>query len=504
MNEVVKFNCDKFTIIEDDPRFITCKFFFGLVGENYNGSILEKEDYENNKNTIGYTPICGYFKGKDYDEHHPKERPLGGLLSFADCDYKYEEYNDNLYACAKGIIAKEYLSDKEIESILKNDNKKISIEIEVLDKEKLPNGKFKFKSWIYQCITIIGDKYSQGMKLAHLEVLNNPKEKYASFVESTIETFSKKIEIEDKYSKKEVDGMKKEVIEKVSEKFSLNSAQIREIFNNALNQYKYKNGDYEWCRYWLEAYDEEFIYVYDSQEEKAKRMKYQIADNVATIDTESAEDVISAGYMPVGSKTVDDEYETLKVSYSELKAQFTELEEKFNKKSEEIDTANTTFAEEKDMMAKDVTAKQDTIITMGQDMDAMKEKMAEMQKMMDEMKSMMAEKEKEMMSKDEEITKYIKKDKELQAEKFISQYAEKLTEIEVKEFKEKVHTFATIEEFQKDLKAFVCDKYEDEVKGKSTNASFSNLGYFPINHNKQPNETGTWVDYLDIYKTKTN
>ena len=192
MSEIVKFNCDKFTIIRDDPRFLVCKFFFGLIGSNYNGSVIEKEDYENNKNFIGYTPICGKFKNGDFKEHEIDEYPLGSILSLEDCEYGYEIYENLEYATALGVIQKEYLT-KEAENILKSGTKKISIEIEVLKKEKLSSGKFRFKEWIYQCITILGDKLeiATGMKNAHLEVLNKPREAYASFCKSTIETFAK-------------------------------------------------------------------------------------------------------------------------------------------------------------------------------------------------------------------------------------------------------------------------------------------------------------------------
>ena len=190
MSEIVKFNCDKFSIIKDDPRFIVCRFYFGLVGENANGSVLEFEDYEANKNTVPYTPICGYFSGSDFKEHDKKEYPLGTILSSEDCEYSYEECEDGKkYAVATGIIQKEYLN-AEAENILKSGNKKVSLEIEVFKKEKLSNGKFRFKEWIYQCITILGDKYKQGMGQAHLEVLN-PRESYASFCKGTIEAFAK-------------------------------------------------------------------------------------------------------------------------------------------------------------------------------------------------------------------------------------------------------------------------------------------------------------------------
>jgi len=93
-----------------------------------------------------------------------------------------------------------------------------------------------------------------------------------------------------------------EVIKEAVEKFSLNSNQIREILNNALSGYKYLNGINEWNKYWVNCYDDIYVYVEDEEDYKTYRMTYDIVDNIATVNVESAEEVIRGGFIPVGQE----------------------------------------------------------------------------------------------------------------------------------------------------------------------------------------------------------
>lgn len=112
------------------------------------------------------------------------------------------------------------------------------------------------------------------------------------------------------FTKEEGEDLIKEAVEK----FSLNSNQIREILNNFLSQFKYKPGDYEWNKYWVNCYDETYVYVDDEEDYKTYRMTYNITDNVATVDIDSKEEVIRGGYVPVGSES---EQETANLSEDE-------------------------------------------------------------------------------------------------------------------------------------------------------------------------------------------
>ena len=132
-----------------------------------------------------------------------------------------------------------------------------------------------------------------------------------------------------KQEKEEEKVVLKENEEKVQLKFGLNSSQIREILNNNLAQYKYKCGDCEWGKYYVEAYDEEFVYVWDCEDSINKSMTYTLVENVASIDIASAQEVISAGYMPVGTKEDEpsDDLEVIdyKAKFDEMSAKYEEM-----------------------------------------------------------------------------------------------------------------------------------------------------------------------------------
>jgi len=112
--------------------------------------------------------------------------------------------------------------------------------------------------------------------------------------------WSKKINDEmDELDKKKLAYMKEDenVIIEAVEKFSLNSSQITEILQNAFSEYKY--GENNWLKYWVNAFDADYVYVCDSEDNKSYRFTYNIVENVATIDMESKEEVIRGEYIPV-------------------------------------------------------------------------------------------------------------------------------------------------------------------------------------------------------------
>jgi hypothetical protein len=102
--------------------------------------------------------------------------------------------------------------------------------------------------------------------------------------------------------------------------FSLNSDQIRELMCNFLSEYKYKDGDYEWTKYYVEAYDDTFVYVWDCEVRKTFGMTYTLNETSVTIDINSAFEVIRGNYVRVDSIEPD----PITMSDSEKKSQMVE------------------------------------------------------------------------------------------------------------------------------------------------------------------------------------
>lgn len=465
MNKTLVFDVKKTVVIDEDPRFLVCKFYFGLIGENYNGSIIYEDDYENNIGTIGYTPICGYFIGKDFDEHHPKQRPLGSILSFADCQYGYEKIDDSLYACAVGIIAKKYLPTEEVENILESQIKKISIELEILESERLSDGKQHFKKWIYQCITILGDKYQQGMKGAHLEVINSPRDEYSSFAKNTIESFLLKDD-KNKFIESEGDLMEFNK-EEFAKSMELSAAEVLGKIEDIVGEEKYKDVDgWQWSRYWVEDYDKEYVYVVDIADGyKLKAVPYTVTNKKFELNWD---DVKLARQRPF----IDEEGANFSAMFAEIK-----------KRCESVVKAEfTTKLEDK----------QNIIVTMGQKIDSLKDtftiKETKLKEVMSEKKQL-----------EEKLNKFIKEKLRDDADSILLKYSSKISEEEKQSFIEKLDEVVDIKEFEKEVKAFVCDKYEKELKGKVGNEAFSHLGIVkPTDLNSK--NSFTWHDYYNEYQ----
>lgn len=101
---------------------------------------------------------------------------------------------------------------------------------------------------------------------------------------------------EEDYNYMFADEKEKEEGDKVSIEFSLNSDQVREILRNALSEYKYTCGDYEYNKFYVETYDDTYVYVYDCEDGKCYGITYQLEDMIATIDIESKKLVIGGGF----------------------------------------------------------------------------------------------------------------------------------------------------------------------------------------------------------------
>lgn len=150
-----------------------------------------------------------------------------------------------------------------------------------------------------------------------------------------------------------------EVGEKMEEnkfEFCLNSKQMREIFEVAVSGIKYQCGDYDYTKYYVEAYDSEFVYLCDCEESKTIKVPFVIEANIATIDFESKVEVINGGYIEVGVNAeveVETEVEVPEETVEEeevenkchaLEAEFKALEEKFAEMTNRCNAAEEKVA----------------------------------------------------------------------------------------------------------------------------------------------------------------
>jgi hypothetical protein len=485
VNEVIKIPVQKFNIIKSDPRFILCDFCFSLVGENYNGSIIEVEAYEYAKPTIEYLPICGKFRNGDFLEHENDEMPLGTILTLADNNYRYEYADNGLqYVRVLGIIYKDYCQ-KEANKILKDGIKKTSIELEIEEKTKLENGKYRIDKFNYRCVTILGNKYKEGMEGCHLEVIDNPKEKYSQFIEKVKFNFYN-INLNNNITKKEAELM---IInkEEIASKFTLTAMQLYDVLYSELSKVKYietwYDESYQCSKYWLRDFDGEFVYAYDCEKGIDIKIPYTMNGDNAVLDFGGIRRI---KYTPTDWEGEDEVETEFAKSVQDSKKDFAEKMYQCGSEKMAIEKESCHSKEMEEMTAKfnsEIAKKEDSIIKFGKELDELKENFVK--------------KDAEIVSKDEAISNYIKEKKISEAESIMSKYSTKLSEDDRKNFITKLETIDIVA-FEKEIKAFICDKYEDAIKGKNANQSFSYLGV--VIKNGQSAKGDSWVDYINDYK----
>lgn len=125
----------------------------------------------------------------------------------------------------------------------------------------------------------------------------------------------------------------------VPKEFSLNSSQTTELLGGALGEYKYGE---DWRKYWVESFDEQYVYISDNEDGKSYRVPYSILENAANVDIEKKEYVIRGGYVLAGSEPIPFSF----ASFSNLIAYMEEEPEAEEEKiaAEELKKEKANFA----------------------------------------------------------------------------------------------------------------------------------------------------------------
>lgn len=397
MKEIINFQLETSDLSKINPLISRYKVYMAYPDEPANGYIFSKDVLIQLGNTIlGCPVVAGFMNGKDgsliggheddlaIDQNNKvKKTPEPIPIGFAAYDQPcwFEEYKGRNY-----LTTFIYVWDARFPELENLSERKIFQSLEVAVDEE-PSGKYKIVKEAYALGLCLLENVSPAFEFSHIEkfslddiglkidALNSQldmlKQEYEQFtnknqldlqVDNKLEsvqlsnnennTGTNELNTLNINSIKEFsNNQEKEEGEKVTEeiKFSLNSDQIREIFRNALSEYKYLEGIYEYNRYYVECYDAEYAYIYDYKDQKTYRMVYQINNNVANIDIESAQQVISGGYMLVGQKQ-----ETMQMS-EEIAEESKEeqcSEEKVNESSNE-NVDNVAMQELNDKSAED-------------------------------------------------------------------------------------------------------------------------------------------------------
>lgn len=445
MKEIINFQLEVFDLSKINPLVSRYKLYIAYASEPANNYIFSEDVLNSMSQTIKGCPVvAGFMNKKDGSllgghesdlalnkdntiSRTPTPIPVG--FAAYDLDCWWEEYKGRKY-----LTTFIYIWDGRFPELSNLSERSIFQSMEVAIDET-QEGKFKK----------VTEAYALGLCL-----LENVE---PAFKNSTIQKFSTFDEIDINPLKKEYESFSKQleneegdkVIKEAIEKFSLNSEQIREILRNGLSEHKYKSGDYEYCKYYVDSYDAEFVYVYDCEDGKTYSLKYSINDLIATIDAETKIEVIHGGFIPVGQKTE----ETMAKEDCENKEDMSSNEYVDN---EAMNNLNDKSAEDNKELVNE--NKDEVIASLKTELSTTQEKMSQVEK---DNSNLIEEN-----SKLKEFKASIEKqNRDFEVESTLSEVSNSLPKDEIEAFKLSAENF-TLENI---------DVWKNEVKAKAYNFS---------------------------------
>lgn len=356
---------ERFEVEEIDNDLAKVKIFVLHEGKNLKKSNFSKLAMDEAQETIKNKPLIGViekdkFGNKDFKGHEIEykivkkdgeidietvyiEQPLG-LIPETN-DYHYEEINNQQWVVIDAYIWKEYCKDAY--EILNESDKKVSMEIKVLESHVDDCGEYWIDKYKYLGITILGDSHNPAMgsdATISLYELSDKQE----FI-STFEIISNEI---NKYIKinqeSEVGLMSKAKTEK--ETFSMSISQMEDFIREEL-----KKKTYIYNNYWGESREGQEYYLQDILVEENVcivvddkawgtyyGIPYSFSGDVVTLDYENMKRYVIGDWRPMTDGQVDNTpmvFEAIKTEYNK---QFEEFETKIAEKTkEEFDVTKT-------------------------------------------------------------------------------------------------------------------------------------------------------------------
>ncbi|WP_191089449.1 hypothetical protein [Paenibacillus spiritus] len=480
--EIEKFNLE---MLEDD-RFSKLTMYIAHDGINNNRSNIDLSVLEEAANSVVNIPILAHIETEDndfgehemeYDEETDKityiEKPIG-LIPSSNNDYHYEEINGKTYVVVSGYVWNIY-SEDAANIINRDKDVKLSIEIEIDEKSYDKSSKIlDIKKFRYTGITLLGKKYGTGMVNAHavletfsdkISELNNFIMKFSSNVSSDNQ-FNEHSNIH-KYQKKEDDLVPK-TKQDIAASFKLTANQLYEEIQRELSECKYITQNWygetvERCTYYLNDYDESFVYYTDVKDECiTKKAPYSMDGDNVMIDFSNSKRI---KYSPVdweeGTGVEEDsEGDVIGEFSSVLEKESVEFVKKLTKENENIVTKYT----------KEIAAKEEAIINMNKTIEeyetnfsATKENINELEAKVDSLTS--------------EISKYKETEENEKIDELFVEYSSLISDEEKSTLLEKRSKFSSFSDFEREVKSFVCDRIIKKAKEKNMN--FISMG---INH----------------------
>ena len=353
--------------------------------------------------------------------------------------------------------------------------------------EDAPSDKLKFPVCLIKDDKLVLSAKGCESALSFLE--KNTSESYYSSAKSKLKKYYKKLGLDtSNFQKEENIKMNKK---EIAEKFSLTYEQLEDEVRRVLATVTYVCDDYWYgeayeCRkYWLQDYDENFVYVYDCEQDIYVKLPYAKQGDDVTISFDKASRVKTQfvdwqGATPEGEETVENddvdgigEMEmALKQSYKEKTDVLieTKVNEAVTSKENELKADYEAKLSEKNTTINDLTEK----------FNKASEYLTSINTEVEDLKAYKLKK--------------VTEEKEFK----FAEYAEELSEEEIKPIKNKIAEFS-LEEIDTKLKLAFANKNHKPNKVLPT---YNNMGIEKFNWNNDDSESKTDGNVWDRLKKK--
>jgi hypothetical protein len=179
-NKHLSFDVNSAEIIDqnDSSQFITAKVNCFSSGETRNNTTCDPEDLKRCASTIFLTPILFTVdkSTQDFYTHVSSDHNLiSGVILPNSATFDDQDGKTTLTVIAK--IWRRY--SENFVRIFRQDNtmqKKVSVEVELIDAENQPNGLLKMKDWIFQGICVLGDTVTEAVRGSNIQLLSFAEE----------------------------------------------------------------------------------------------------------------------------------------------------------------------------------------------------------------------------------------------------------------------------------------------------------------------------------------
>lgn len=488
-NKRLYFDVEKYVLEPlEDGRFTKLKMYVVHDGINNNKSNIDLSVLQNETTeaSILDIPVLAHISTDDsdfgehemdYDEESQTityiEKPIG-LISSAKHDYHYEEIDGKTYAVVNGYIWNVYAQDA-VDIINRDENIKLSVEL-VID-ESIYDKKTKIldiKKFRYTGVTLLGKKYGTGMVNAHAELERfSQSNEYTEKVEELnnfLMRFSQDDEQEsdnsdlDSTNKLNKEEDKNTVLKKKHEVAALFKLTVNQLYSElsramSKNTYITKNWYGESVErecFYLNDYDESFVYFVDVKENHMnKKAPYSLVGDNVTIDFEKSTRI---KYSPIDWEDGTNEEDEINVINSLMSSQESigvEALAKIEEVKVEKESLTVEFSEK-------IAEKDESIIQMGKTISEMELKFSSVEQSL-------SEKDEKILSLESDIAKYKEIEDIEKVESLFVEYSALISEDEKREFTEKRATFSSFDDFEKEVKSYVCDRLVKKAKEHKMN-----------------------------------